>query len=405
MGICGKEVSMPWQEVKPMDQKVLFIADWLRQARSFSDLCAQYTISRKTGYKWIERYRQAGAEGLYDASRKPHLSPQQTPYSIRQATLQLRQRGSLVLGPKKIQALLQQRFPNELIPSKTTIYNILYTEGMVVPRRRKRRVSPFPQPFAPVDEVNDVWSADYKGQFRMQDGFWCYPLTVMDHHSRYLLCCHALEGPRLDDTRSAFQRLFQEFGLPRRIRTDNGVPFATTTPGGLSRLAIWWITLGILPERIEPGKPQQNGRHERMHRTLKQAVTNPPGQCISSQQHSFDQFRSSYNQERPHEALRQQTPASCYRSSPRSYADAPKELVYPDYFLVRRAQNNGVVYCRSHMIYISQLLDGYNVGLNEIDQGVWDVYFGPVRLGCFDERQAQRKSASYITLKTVTHVP
>jgi transposase InsO family protein len=388
-----------------MDQKVLFIADWLRQVCSFSDLCAQYTISRKTGYKWIERYRQSGVEGLDDASRKPHLSPQQTPYSIRQAILGLRRRGGMVLGPKKIQALLSQRFANEPIPSKTTIYNILHTEGLVTQRRRRRRVSPFAQPFAPVDEVNEVWSADFKGQFRMQNGSWCYPLTVMDHHSRYLLCCQALEGPRLDDTQSAFQRLFQEFGLPRRIRTDNGVPFATTTPGGLSRLAIWWITLGILPERIEPGKPQQNGRHERMHRTLKQAATHPPGHGLSDQQDGFDQFRYSYNQERPHEALQQQPPESCYRPSIRTYTDTPQELAYPDYFLVRRVQSNGVVYCRNHMVYVSQLLSGYTVGLDEIAQGVWDVYFGPIRLGCFDERLAQHKSVSYITLKTVTHVP
>ena len=405
MGICGKEVPMPWQEVRPMDQKVLFIADWLRQVRSFSDLCAQYTISRKTGYKWIERYRQSGADGLYDASRKPHLSPQQTPYSIRQAVLALRRRGNIVLGPKKIRALLHERFPNEPIPSKTTIYNILHMEGLVTPQRRRRRVSPFPQPFAPADEVNDVWSADFKGQFRMQNGSWCYPLTVMDHHSRYLLCCQALEGPRLDDTQRAFRRLFQEFGVPMRIRTDNGVPFVTTTPGGLSRLAIWWITLGILPERIEPGKPQQNGRHERMHRTLKQAATNPPGHGLSDQQDCFDQFRYSYNQERPHEALKQQPPASCYQPSIRTYTDTPQELVYPDYFHVHRVQRNGVIYCRGYMVYVSQLLSGYAVGLDETAQGVWDVYFGPIRLGCFDERQAQHKSVSYITLKTVTHVP
>jgi transposase InsO family protein len=405
MGICGKEVPMPWQEVKPMDQRVLFIADWLRQILPISELCAQYTISRKTGYKWIERYRQAGVEGLCEASRKPHISPQQTPYTVRQAILQLRHRGRVALGPKKIQALLQQRFPNESTPSRTTIYNILHAEGLVIPQRRRQRVSPFPQPFAPVDEVNDVWSADFKGQFRLQNGSWCYPLTVMDHHSRYLLCCQALEGPRLEDTQRAFQRLFKEFGLPRRIRTDNGVPFATTTPGGLSCLAVWWITLGILPERIEPGKPQQNARHERMHRTLKQAATNPPGQGLSEQQHSFDGFLHSYNQDRPHESLGQRSPASCYQPSSRLYVETPKLLTYPDYCLVRRVQNNGVVYCRNHMVYVSQLLPGYDVGLNEIAQGVWEVYFGPVRLGCFDEKQAQRKSASYITLKTVTHVP
>lgn len=396
---------MPWQEVKPMDQKVLFIADWIRGVHSISDLCDSYGISRKTGYKWIDRYNLTGLDGLYEASRKPHNSPQRTPYSLRQEILKLRHRGGLILGPKKIRVLLQQRFPHESIPSKTTIYNILHSEGCIVSRRRKRRVAPFPKPFAPADEVNEVWSADFKGQFLLKNGTWCYPLTVMDHHSRYLLCCQGFAGPRLIDTQNAFRKLFQTYGLPRRIRTDNGTPFATTATAGLSRLAIWWITLGILPERIDPGKPQQNGRHERMHRTLKQAATRPAGQDHTAQQQLLDQFLHSYNQDRPHEALQQRTPASCYEPSPRSYSETPKEFVYPDYYVVRRVQKTGVIHNRNHMIYVSDLLKGQNVGLSEIEQGVWEIYFGPVRLGCIDERQAKRKSVSYLSLKSVTHVP
>jgi putative transposase len=396
---------MPWIEVRPMDQKILFIADWLRGVSTMSDLCDAYNISRKTGYKWIKRYDQSGIEGLNEANRKPLCSPHRTPYLIRQAILELRTCSSMVLGPKKIQALLEQRFPTETPPSKTTIYNILHAEGVVPKRRRRQRISPFPKPFAPVVSANDVWSADFKGQFRLQNGAYCYPLTVMDHHSRYVLCCEGLEGPRFLETQAAFRRLFKDFGLPERIRTDNGVPFASKAAGGLSRLSVWWLTLGILPERIDPGKPQQNGRHERMHRTLKQAATQPPERNLEEQQRRFESFRSSYNRERPHEALAQKTPASCYQPSRREYSDTPAPLLYPDYYVVRRVQGSGIVHLRGHRVYVTHLLEGYDVGLNEIAQGVWEVYFGPLRLGRIDERDAQRKSVSYLSLKSVTHVP
>ena len=271
---------MPWKEVKPMQQKVLFIADYLRRGTSMMDLCATYGISRKTGYKWIQRYQQLGLEGLAERSRRPVLSPSRVPYHMQQAIIELRQQFQTAPGAKKLQVLLAQRYPNEVLPSKSTIYNILNRAGLVVSRRRKRRVSPYPHPFAPVQAANQVWSVDYKGQFKLGNGQWCYPLTVMDHHSRYLCGCEALPGTRLDDTRATFVRLFREYGLPERIRSDNGVPFASRARGGLSRLSIWWIRLGIMPERIAPGKPQQNGRHERMHRTLKQAVTQPPAASI-----------------------------------------------------------------------------------------------------------------------------
>ena len=396
---------MPWKELKPMEQKVLFIADWLKELYPFSDLCERYNISRKTGYKWIKRFEQLGLDGLNDASRKPHHSPEQTPYPVRQAILELRQRGRMILGPKKIQVLLKQRFPSETPPSKTTIYKILHSEGLVNPRRRRRRVAPFPQPFAPVEDINDVWSADFKGQFRMLNKQWCYPLTVMDHDSRYLLGCQAIAGPRFAETLSVFKSLFREYGLPKRIRTDNGVPFARTTAAGLSRLAVWWITLGILPERIEPGKPQQNGRHERMHRTLKQAAVNPPGKGWCEQQKSFDRFLHEYNYERPHEALGQQTPASQYEASPREYTDTPVDLTYPDYFESRRVQKNGTLNCKGFMVYVAEVLQGHRVGLCEIEDGVWEVYFGPVLLGRYNEKDARNKRTSYLTLKSVTHVP
>lgn len=225
----------------------------------------------------MARFQQGGYQQLVDRSRKPASHPLQTPYVVRKAIIALRQRGSLVLGPKKIQALLLEKFPHEHVPSRTTIYNIPNREGLVEKRRVRRRVPRFPDPFAAVDQSKQVWSVDFKGRFKMQDARWCFPLTVMDHKTRYLLGCQGLGGTKASEVQPSFEALFREYGLPQRNRSDNGVPFATRAADGLSRLSIWWTQLGILPERIEPSKPQQNGRHERIHRTLKRAVTRPPG--------------------------------------------------------------------------------------------------------------------------------
>lgn len=390
---------MPWKEVKPMQQKILFIADHLRHVASMAELCAQYGISRKTGYKWLQRFHELGIEGLNEQPRRPTNSPTQTPYRIQQTIIALRQQFQITPGAKKLQVLLAQRYPHETIPSRSTIYNILNRAGLVQARRRKRRVAPYPQPFAPVTEVNELWSVDYKGQFKLRNARWCYPLTVMDHQSRYLCGCKALKGPRLKDTRAAFVCLFREYGLPRRIRSDNGTPFASTARGGLSQLAVWWIRLGILPERIEPGKPQQNGRHERMHRTLKQAATRPPSRSLRAQQQRFDAFCKEYNHQRPHEALQQQTPASVYAPSPRPYPERLPPLHYPDYFEVRKVSGNGVMYWRNKLVYISHLLKDETVGLEEIDDGIWKVYFGPVKLGQFDERDFNDNTRSYLSIK------
>jgi transposase InsO family protein len=391
---------MPWKEVNPMQQRILFIADYLREISCLTDLCSYYGISRKTGYKWIQRFELSGIDGLNEQSRKPVICPSQTPYRIQQAIIELRQQFQCVPGAKKLQILLARRYPNEVIPSTSTIYNILNRAGLVKSRRRKRRVSPYQQPFAPVNDVNEVWSVDYKGQFKLGNGQWCYPLTVMDHKSRYLCGCKALNGPRLKDTQASFVRIFKEYGLPRRIRSDNGVPFASIARGGLSQLSLWWIKLGVLPERIEPGKPQQNGRHERMHRTLKQAATRPPSHSMRSQQKRFNIFCDEYNYQRPHEALGQKTPASQYTSSTRSYPKCIPQLHYPDYFEVGKVSVSGVMYWRNKMVYISHLLKDENIGLEEVDNGIWDVYFGPVKLGHFDERQFNNdKARDYISLK------
>jgi transposase InsO family protein len=382
-----------------MDEKILFIADHLRETGSFVQLCERYGISRKTGYKWVERYQTEGIEGLEERSRRPHVAAGEIPYAIRKAVIELRRQGREPLGPKKIQALLSRRFPDQPVPSKSSIYNVLKREGMLEPRRRRRRVQPSVHRLATATVPNELWSADYKGQFKLGNGRWCYPLTVMDHASRYLLGCQGLDGTRLAETKAVFERLFRECGMPDRIRTDNGVPFASTAIGGLSQLSVWWIRLGILPERIEPGQPQQNGRHERMHRTLKRAVTHPPAENQSAQQVQFDHFRIQYNEQRPHEGLGQRSPQSCYHPSERRYPERLPELEYPGYFHCQKVSANGIAYWTGRRIYIGYLLAGEQVGLEEVDDGIWAVYFGPVRLGSFDERQTKGRLDDYLTLK------
>jgi transposase InsO family protein len=383
-----------------MDEKILFIADYLRDDVSdFSALCGRYGISRKTGYKWVQRYAATGMDGLAEQSRRPHHSPQAIPFAIRKAILRLRTETRITPGAKKIQVLLARQFPADLIPAQSSIYRILKQAGLTQPAKKRRRIRPFPQPFAPASAPNAVWSADYKGQLRLGNGQWCYPLTVMDHHSRYLLGCQGLKGTGLAGAKTQFIRLFQAYGLPQRIRTDNGVPFATRTAGGLSSLSIWWIKLGICPERICPGKPQQNGRHERMHSTLKKATATPPAKTQTEQQRRFEQFQREYNEQRPHEALAQQTPASCYTASPRPYPNRLPEITYPDYFQVRTVKPSGVIYKHSGQVYISHLLAGEPVGLEEIADGIWDVYFGHLRLGAFNLHQAKGKGTPYWTLK------
>lgn len=390
---------MPWNEVKPMDQRILFIADHLRDRYSFSELCSRYGISRKSGYKWLGRYRREGVEGLEERSRRPHHSATAYPFAVRQAVIALRTDGGDVLGPKKIQALLARRYPDMDVPSRTTIYLILKRAGLIEAQRRRRRVSPHPGALNNPSTPNGLWSADYKGQFKLRNGQWCYPLTVMDHASRYLLGCQALAGTEFAPTRACFERLFREHGLPERLRTDNGAPFASTGAAGLSRLSIWWIRLGIVPERIKPGRPQQNGRHERMHRTLKRAVTRPVAADMPSQQQAFDQFCQRYNEQRPHEGLEQNSPGSRYVRSVRAFPTKLPELEYPSYYECNKVASGGLVYWRSMRIYIGYLLTGQCVGFEPVGDGLWDVYFGPLRIGHFDERLMAGEKDDYLTLK------
>jgi putative transposase len=391
---------MPWSQTSPMDQRTQFIADYLRKVLSITELCDLYGISRKTAYKWIDRYLRQGPAGLEEHSRRPHSSPNRTSDEVTEALLQARRRHPS-WGGKKLLALVHKRHPSWDLPHRSTVCDILNRHGMVAKQRHRRHIGHPGKPTTQILAPNDVWSADYKGQFRTGNGIYCYPLTVADGYSRYLIGCQGLNSTAVAEAKPVFTRLFKEYGLPQRIRTDNGVPFATNTLARLSSLSAWWVRLGILPEFIEPGKPQQNGRHERMHRTLKAETTRPPAASLAAQQRRFNVFREEFNNERPHEALDMQTPATLYRPSIREMPEKLPLFEYPDRFEVRYVSANGGIRWGRDWINVSTVCIGEYVGLEEIDDGIWNVYFGPLKLGRLNERH-MRIEDQYGRLKRKT---
>jgi transposase InsO family protein len=368
-----------------MDQRTQFIADYLREILSITELCDLYGISRKTAYKWIERYLRQGPAGLEERTRRPQSSPNGTPDEVTQALLEARRRHPS-WGGKKLLTLVHMRHPKWDLPHRSTVCDILKRHGMVPKQRNRRHIGHPGKPSSLILAPNDLWSADFKGQFKTGNGRYCYPLTVTDNFSRYLLGCQGLNSTAVEEAKPVFIRLFREFGLPKRIRTDNGVPFATNTLARLSKLSAWWVRLGVMPELIEPGKPQQNGRHERMHRTLKDETTRPPAGSLPAQQRKFNVFIDEFNNQRPHEALDQQTPASRYQRSPREMPDKLAPLVYPDRFEVRYVSANGGIRWNRDWVNVSTVCIGEYVGLEEIGDGIWNVYFGPLKLGRLNER-------------------
>ncbi len=376
---------MPWQEESTMELRRQFVQDVQSGAMPITELCTAYGISRKTGYKWLTRYEAGGLPALADQSRQPRTSPTATPPELVRALLEARHLHP-TWGPRKLLRLARQRWPEAPWPARSTIALHLHRAGLVVTPRGVRRPGHPGRPQAPMDAPNAVWTADFKGQFKTGDGQYCYPLTLADGYSRLLLSCRALMSTTVEESRPVFVRAFQEYGLPTRIRSDNGVPFATQALSRLSALSVWWIRLGILPDLTEPASPQQNGRHERMHRTLKRETTRPPRHSCRAQQHRFDTWRTEFNELRPHEALGDATPASIYTSSPRRYPHRLPALEYPGHYEVRRVSHNGGIRWHCHWVNVSQTLGGEYIGLVEIDDAEWDVYFGPLRLGRFHER-------------------
>jgi transposase InsO family protein len=375
-----------------MDHKRLFIGDYFTRSFCIAELCARYGISRPTGYKWIERFLQHGYPGLEELSRRPASCPHRTPEAVVEPILELRRKHPS-WGAKKLLGVLSRRQPEMAWPARATVSDLLKRHGLVESKRRRRHPAHPGKPDTAMTAANDIWCADYKGEFKTGDGIYCYPLTVTDGYSRYLLGCKGLHSTGYPQAKPVFKKLFQQFGLPRIIRTDNGAPFATTAIGRLSRLSVWWIRLGIFPELIQPGRPSQNGRHERMHKTLKAETTRPPAATLRGQQLRFNRFIEEFNTVRPHEALGQHTPASFYTSSPRPYPSQLPPVEYPDHFEKRLVSRNGGFRWVNRRIPVSHTLQEQYVGLEEVDDGIWDVYFGAVRLGQMDERTLRIEDA------------
>jgi transposase InsO family protein len=367
-----------------MDEKLRFVFSYERDEESMTALCERFEISRETGYVWLRRYRQLGAEGLVELNRAPAHHANQTPVSIEEAVLELRQ-AHMTWGPKKLKRILERDQPGRSWPATSTVGEIVKRAGLVVPRKKRRKTAPYTEPLQHAVESNRVWCADFKGWFKSGDGTRIDPLTITDACSRYLLRSQAVAKTDTERVRAIFEAAFREFGLPWWIRTDNGPPFASTAVGGLSRLAVWWMKLGVVPERIEAGHPEQNGRHERMHRTLKLDLR--PAQDWRGQQLELDRFRHDYNEVRPHEALAMQTPGSVYQPSPRPYPERLPEVEYPDTMLVRAVKAHGHFRWKKHDVFLSEVLWGEQVGLLPVDDGVYTVYFAHVPIALFHERR------------------
>jgi putative transposase len=374
---------MPWKESSVVEERLRFVLEHEEEQYTMSELCHIYGISRETGYKWLRRYQKQGWAGLQDLDRAPQRHPNQMPPERERAILELR-RARMSWGPRKLKRVLERRDGEQRWPAASTIGALLAREGLVVHRKQRRRVPAYTQPFASAHAPNRVWCCDFKGWFRTGDGQRIDPLTISDAHSRYLLRCQAVEQSNTEQVQAVFEATFREYGLPEAIRSDNGGPFASRAMAGLSRLAVWWMKLGIVPERIAAGHPEQNGRHERLHRTLKQETASPPAANRRAQQRAFDRFRQEYNQQRPHEALAMETPSAFYRPSPRLYPARLPEPEYPSAMQVRRVHEHGQFHWKYRDVFLSKVLWGERIGLLPVDDRFLTIYCAAFPIARFD---------------------
>ena len=374
---------MPWVETCAMEERIKFICDSESSESSIAELCRYYGISRPTAYKWLNRYREEGIDGLKERSRAPQHHANAVAIPTEQMILNVRQQHPH-WGARKIRARLEREFPQQRWPAASTIGELLERNGLIVPRPRRRRCTPTAPPLRTGQYPNAVWCADFKGWFCTQDGRRCDPLTLLDQCSRYLLRCQLLRRTTGGAVRALCEAAFREYGLPEVIRTDNGAPFASRGIGGLSRLSVWWLKLGIRPERIQPGQPQQNGAQERFHRTLKEETATPPAVSWNAQQRRLDRFRQEYNCERPHQALAQQTPESRYALSWRPYPERLRTVQYRSGLPVRRVQKHGEFRWQHENVFLGQAFSGEPIGLEAITERYYRIYFTDYPLGLFD---------------------
>lgn len=377
---------MPWNECKPMDERLKFVARLL-EGEKMAALCREFGISRVTGYKIFNRYKEHGLDGLQDRSRRPYRHANQLPFQVEQAIIRCK-REHPTWGAPKIRDKLIRDFPMIKPPARSTVHAVLDRHGLVKCRKR-RRFRAEGTPLSHVTSPNKLWCADYKGEFRLGNKLYCYPLTISDYSSRYLLACEGLASTRESFAFTVFTRVFKDFGLPDVIRTDNGLPFASPNAlFGLSRLSIWWLRLGIQFERIKPGHPEQNGRHERMHLTLKQETTKPASFNFLQQQARFDDFIEVYNNQRPHQALGGRYPGELYTPSTRQFRP-PEEPDYPFHDRTIRVTKCGRICMGKHKINLSTVFAGQNVGIREVADGIWLVSFLKYDLGFFDAEEGR----------------
>lgn len=390
-----------------MKERIKLVSLYETGKYTVTELAKEAGVSRKTAHKWLGRFAREGIPGLDDLSRAPHRRPRAVPAKVVSALIEAKQ-AHPTWGPAKLLAPRRDPEVAKAWPALSTRGRILGLHGLVTRRRNRRRASPWFQPFIGADHPNSVWCADFKGWIRTGDGTRCDPLTITDACTGMCLCCEILTRPNRAHVRPIFEDVFREYGLPTVIRTDNGPPFASLGAGGLSLLSVWWIKLGITPERIKPGHPEQNGRHERFHRTLKQETMKPPASNLIAQQDRCDRFRTVYNNQRPHESLGQVTPASLYTPSIRPYPERLGDMEYPPMTIVRRVRSNGQIKWRGGFVYVGSVLVGELVGITEAEHG-WLVSFGPIPLGTFDSSGITLKPTSpdrWVCLrpKSVTYV-
>ncbi len=380
---------MPWKEDSVEDQKIRFIADAQHPDACFSSVCRAYGISRVSGYKWLHRYQAEGIDGLHERSRDTHKHRQEWDESIRAEALDIRRyKGNW--GGVKIRNLMKQRNPDRPLPGHATIDRWIKDADLVIPPRRRQKVDNSKGgPVGKTSQPNEIWCADFKGEFRLQNGKLCYPLTVTDAYSRYLLGCFALPGTFIKQSTQCFQKLFKNYGIPQCLHTDNGSPFAGSCIGNHSSLSVFWLQLGIKVDRSRMGKPQDNASHERMHRTLKRDTTRPPQKTMAQQQQCFDRFQYTYNYERSHEGINHLVPADLYVPSNTKLPTTLQPFTYPGYFEVRKVSSNGCIsFGHPRMdILIGGAYIGLQVGLQSFDEYKWRVYLGNMELGILDERR------------------
>src|SRR5579864_7601737 len=379
---------MPWKASSVMEEKVRFVMEYEQDERSMTELCQRYGIARETGYVWLRRYRERGLAGLVELNRAALRHSNQTPGETERAVVELRQ-AHMRWGPRKLKRVLERDQPQQRWPAASTMGELLKREGLVVGRKQRRRTAPYTEPLAHADGCNRVWCADFKGWFRTADGERIDPLTISDARSRYLLRCQTVEKTDTARVQAIFEAAFREYGMPQAIRTDNGPPFASRAVAGLSRLTVWWIKLGIEHERIAAGHPEQNARHERMHRTLKQETAQPPAANPREQQRTLDRFRQEFNELRPHEALEMQTPAAIYQPSARQFPASLPEPDYPKGMLVRSVRPHGHFRWKKNDIFLSEVLWGERVGLWPEDDRWFTIYFAQLPLARFDSWKLQ----------------